>query len=322
MNRTTGLPRVAVLAFDGINPFHLSVPSLVWGSESPQGSMEPWDITVVGERPGPLRTSAGYSLSVDRGLEAFGDADLIVVPWWSDPTEAAPREVTDALSRAHARGATVVGLCLGVFVVADSGLLDGREATTHWKWTDTFRHRFPSVRLSPERLYVDEGSLVTGAGATAGIDTCLHLLARHRGQATANQVARRIVAAPHRPGGQAQFIEVPVPANDADPVTSAMAWARDRLQDPLGIDALAAQAHLSRSSFTRAFRSRTGTTVHQWLVAQRLALARDLLESSTLDIESVARRAGFGTSARLREHFARHLDTTPSRYREEFTAPA
>jgi len=322
MSNLAAVPRVAVLAFDGINPFHLSVPSLVWGSESPRGAMDPWDITVVGPQPGPLRTSAGYSLLVDHGLEAFDDADLIVVPWWSDPTVAAPGHVVDALRRAHARGAVVVGLCLGVFVVADSGLLDGREATTHWTWTETFRRRFPSVRLSPERLYVDEGSLVTGAGATAGIDTCLHLLARHRGQAAANRVARRIVAAPHRPGGQAQFIEAPVPQEEADPVTSAMAWARDRLQDPLSIDALAARAHLSRSSFTRAFRSRTGTTVHHWLVTQRLALARELLESSALDIESVARRAGFGTSARLREHFARHLDTTPSRYREEFATPS
>lgn len=322
MHHTAAAPRVAVLAFDGINPFHLSVPSLVWGSESPRGAMEPWDITVAGRRPGPLRTGAGYSLLVERGLEALDDADLVVVPWWSDPTTAAPSDVADALRRAHERGAVVVGLCLGVFVVADSGLLDGREATTHWSWTGTFRDRFPAVRLSPERLYVDEDSLVTGAGATAGIDTCLHLLARHRGQKTANRVARRIVAAPHRPGGQAQFIEAPVPREKSDPVTGAMTWALDRLHEPLGIDALAAQAHQSRSTFTRSFRTRTGTTVHQWLVTQRLALARELLESSALDIESVARRAGFGTAARLREHFARHLDTTPSRYREEFGVPA
>ncbi|MFD6067620.1 helix-turn-helix domain-containing protein [Amycolatopsis lurida] len=313
-------PSVAVLTFEGINPFHLAVPSLVWGPESPAGDMEPWPITVAAVTPGRLTTSAGYSIDVPAGLGALAEADIVVVPWWSDPESPTPAPVAAALRGAHERGALVVGLCLGVFALADAGILDGRTATTHWKWVETFRRRFPSVRLRPEELYVDEGDIVTGAGATAGIDTCLHLLARTAGQVAANRVARRIVAAPHRPGGQAQFIELPVPEKDDDPLTTVMNWARSHPDVPHGIDDLAARAHMSRSTFTRSFRARTGTTVHSWLVAQRLARARHLLETTALGIDAVAAQSGFGTAARLREHFATALGTTPTRYRVEFSA--
>ncbi len=311
-------PKVAVLAFEGISPFHLAVPSLVWGPESPAGDMEPWPLTVVAVRPGSLTTSAGYAIEVPAGLDALAEADIVVVPWWSAPETPTPSPVSAALRTAHERGALAVGLCLGVFALADAGILDGRAATTHWKWVETFRQRFPSVELRPEELYVDEGDVVTGAGATAGIDTCLHLLARTAGQVVANRVARRIVAAPHRPGGQAQFIELPVPAPDEDPLTQVMSWAQAHLDTPQSIDRLAAQAHMSRSTFTRAFRARTGTTVHNWLVAQRLGRARHLLETTALGVDAVAAQSGFGTSARLREHFAAALGTTPTRYRVEF----
>ncbi|MEU8413597.1 helix-turn-helix domain-containing protein [Amycolatopsis japonica] len=314
-------PRVAVLAFEGISPFHLAVPSLVWGPESPAGDMEPWPLTVVATEPGSLTTSAGYTIDVSAGLDALADADIVVVPWWSAPETATPAPVSAALRAAHERGALVVGLCLGVFALADAGILDGRAATTHWKWIETFRRRFPSVELRPEELYVDEGDVVTGAGATAGIDTCLHLLARTEGQVVANRVARRIVAAPHRPGGQAQFIELPVPAADEDPLAEVMSWARAHLGTQHSIDGLAARAHMSRSTFTRSFRARTGTTVHNWLVAQRLARARHLLETTSLGVDAVAAQSGFGTPARLREHFATALGTTPTRYRVEFSAP-
>ncbi len=312
-------PGVAVLAFEGISPFHLAVPSLVWGPESPAGDMVPWPMTVAAPEPGRLTTSAGYAIDVPAGLDALAEADIVVVPWWSDPDAPTPVPVAAALRAAHERGALVVGLCLGVFALGDAGVLDGRAATTHWKWADTFRRRFPRVELHPEELYVDEGDVVTGAGATAGIDTCLYLLARTSGQVVANRVARRIVAAPHRPGGQAQFIELPVPAPDEDPLTRVMSWAQSHLDTPQSIDRLATQAHMSRSTFTRAFRARTGTTVHNWLVTQRLARARHLLETTTSGVDIIATQSGFGTPARLREHFATALGTTPTRYRAEFS---
>jgi transcriptional regulator GlxA family with amidase domain len=247
---------------------------------------------------------------------------VVIVPWWGAPGTAAPAQVVDAIRRAHHRGATIVGLCLGAFVVADAGVLDGRRATTHWKWAAVFEERFPAVRLDASALYVDEGSVVTGAGASAGIDTCLHLLATHRGQEVANRVARRIVAAPHRAGGQAQFIERPIVAATDDPVDTACAWALDHLDGPLTIDVLAARAHTSRSTFTRGFRARTGTTVSKWVTQQRLGLARDLLESTVMSVEQIAAACGFASGAMLREHFRTALGTTPIAYRESFCGTA
>lgn len=315
-------PSVAVIAFDGISPFHLSVPSLVLGPENPPGEAEPWPIEICAERPGPLRTSAGYEIVVPRGLDATETADIVIVPWWSDPATPAPAPVVSAIRAAHLRGATIVGLCLGVFPVADAGVLDGRGATTHWKWIETFRRRFPEVRLDPAALYVDAGAVLTGAGASAGIDTCLHLLASRIGQSAANRVARRIVASPHRRGGQAQFIEQPAVSESDDPVGRACEWALAHLDGPLPIDELAAREHLSRSTFTRAFRRRTGSSVARWVTQQRVSRARELLERTDLAVEAIADACGFSGAAILREHFRAELGTTPASYREAFRAGA
>lgn len=313
-------PRVTVIAVEGISPFHLSVPSLVWGGETPAGEIEPWPIRVAAIRAGTLRTSTDFDIEIRHGLEAVRGADIVVVPWWGDPQRAAPDELSLALRDARDEGAELVGLCLGAFPLADSGVLDGRTATTHWRWADVFRQRFPLVDLEPDELYVDEGSIVTGAGATAGIDACLHLLARWEGQHVANRVARRIVAPPHRAGGQAQFIERPVLAGGEDPVTEAMRWSAENLAADLSIDSLAVRAHLSRSSFTRAFRARTGSTVAKWVLAQRLAAARELLETTSLPIDAVAESTGFGGAAVFRQHFGRAFGATPSQYRSAFRA--
>lgn len=313
-------PRVTVIAVEGISPFHLSVPSLVWGGETPAGEIEPWPIRVAAIRAGTLRTSTDFDIEIRHGLEAVRGADIVVVPWWGDPERAAPDELSLALRDARDEGAELVGLCLGAFPLADSGVLDGRTATTHWRWADVFRQRFPLVDLEPDELYVDEGSIVTGAGATAGIDACLHLLARREGQHVANRVARRIVAPPHRAGGQAQFIERPVLAGGEDPVTEAMRWSVENLAADLSIDSLAVRAHLSRSSFTRAFRARTGSTVAKWVLAQRLAAARELLETTSLPIDAVAESTGFGGAAVFRQHFGRAFGATPSQYRSAFRA--
>jgi transcriptional regulator GlxA family with amidase domain len=315
-----GAPRVTVIAVEGISPFHLSVPSLVWGGETPVGEIEPWPIRVAALRAGTLRTSTDFDIEIRHGLEAVRGADIVVVPWWGEPERAAPDELSLALRDARDEGADLVGLCLGAFPLADSGVLDGRTATTHWRWADVFRRRFPLVDLEPDELYVDEGSIVTGAGATAGIDACLHLLARREGQHVANRVARRIVAPPHRAGGQAQFIERPVPSVGEDPVAEAMRWSAENLAEDLSIDVLAARAHVSRSSFTRAFRARTGSTVAKWVLAQRLAAARELLEATSLPIDTVAERTGFGGAAVFRQHFGRAFGATPSQYRAAFHA--
>lgn len=311
-------PRVTVIAVEGISPFHLSVPSLVWGGETPVGEIDPWPIRIAGLRAGTLRTSADFDIDVRHGLEAIRGADVVVVPWWGDPDSAAPDELSRALRDARDDGAELVGLCLGAFPLADSGVLDGRAATTHWKWAEVFRRRFPRVALVPEELYIDEGSIITGAGATAGIDACLHLLARREGQLVANRVARRIVAPPHRAGGQAQFIERPVPDTAGDPIAEAMRWSAANLDADLSIDALAARAHLSRSSFTRAFRARTGSTVAKWVLTQRVTAARELLEGTSLPLDSVASMTGFGGAALLRQHFGRAFGATPRQYRSVF----
>lgn len=313
------VPSVAVVAFDGISPFHLAVPSLVLGPETPRSESEPWLLTVCAPQAGPLRTSGGFDVLIEHDLDAIDTADVVIVPWWGDPETAAPGPVVDAVRLAHDRGATIVGLCLGVFVLADAGVLDGRRATTHWKWTDVFRRRFPAVDLDPSALYVDEGPVLTGAGASAGIDTCLHLLANHAGQSVANRVARRVVAAPHRPGGQAQFIERPVLTDaDDDPIGQASAWAAAHLDGELSIDRLATAARMSRSSFTRAFRARTGSTVLTWVTRLRVDHARELLEATSCPVETIAAASGFGSAAVLRDHFQRELGTTPSQYREAF----
>lgn len=314
-------PRVTVIAVEGVSPFHLSVPSLVWGGETPVGEIGPWPIQVAALRAGSLRTSADFDIEVRHGLEAVHGADIVVVPWWGDPARAAPDELSLALRDARDDGAELVGLCLGAFPLADSGVLDGRTATTHWKWAEVFRRRFPLVSLEPDELYVDEGRIITGAGATAGIDACLHVLARKEGQSVANRVARRIVAPPHRAGGQAQFIERPVPEAGGDLVADVMRWSAAHLDADLSIDVLAARAHLSRSSFTRAFRARTGSTVAKWVLAQRLSAARELLETTSLPVDAVAATTGFGGAALFRQHFGRTFGATPSQYRAAFRAP-
>jgi transcriptional regulator GlxA family with amidase domain len=309
---------VAVFGFDGMSPFHLSVPCLVLGDRVGAAGEVWYDVTVCAERRGSFRTNAGFSVTVEHGLEAMDRADVVILPSWSpdlDPSEA----LLDAIRRAHRRGALVVGLCLGAFLVAASGIADGREVVTHWGWAGQLAERYPHVRVRADRLWSDLGDLVTSAGTAAALDCCLHLVRRDHGVEAAEEVARRIVVAPHRSGSQAQYIPVPVASEPGeDPVERAMVWARSNLNRPLSLDDWAAQAAMSRRTFTRHFRSRTGVSGHQWLLHQRLDRARQLLESTSLDIERVAAESGFGSSAALRHHFRAVLGTTPQRHRADF----
>ena len=312
---------IAVVAFDRISPFHLSVPCLVFGDDRSDEGVPRFRVLVCGERAGRLRTSTGFAIEAAHGLKAVAQAGTVVVPSWRDVSERPPEAMLRALRAAHARGATIVGLCLGAFVLAEAGLLEGRAATTHWRWAEEFRRRFPSVKLDANVLYVDEGRVVTSAGTAAGIDCCLHLLRGRLGAEIANRVARRIVVAPHRQGGQAQYIESPLPARPSgERLSKALDWARAHLDKPINLDDLAARALMSRRSFTRHFRATAGTSATAWLNAQRVALAQRLLETTDLPIERVAASAGFGGSLSLRQHFASNLHTSPAAYRRSFRA--
>ena len=310
--------RVAVVAFDGIRPFHLSVPCAVFG-ETADDEASPFELRVCAAEAGELRSQAGFGIVARHGLRTLAWADIVVVPSWRDPHETPPAPLLAALRRAHARSALIVGLCVGAFVLAEAGLLDGRRATTHWRWAAHFAARYPQVRLDPDVLYVDAGDVLTSAGTAAGIDCCLHVLRRRLGAEAANRMARTLVVPPHRQGSQAQYIEQPVLATARDtPLTKALDWAARHLDTAHSLDSLAARAAMSRRSFTRHFRQHTGTTVGQWLLAQRLALAQRLLETTVQPVERIAEKAGFGSALSMRQHFGQALNTTPSMYRREF----
>ena len=321
--RSSAVETIAVVAFDGISPFHLSVPCMVFGEDRTDTGAPRFRVQVCAPEPGPLATNAGFTLVVPHGLEAIRRAQIVVVPSWRDDGRPAPPALIRALQAAHRRGATVVGLCLGAFVLAEAGLLDGRPATTHWHLAAAFAKQYPQVVLQPEVLYVDDGDVLTSAGTAAGIDCCLHLLRVRYGADTANRAARRMVVAPHRQGGQAQYIQQPVSAAaERDRLTPLLEWLGRHLQVPHELDDLAKRALMSRRTFTRRFRESTGTTVGQWLQNQRLALAQRLLETTDRSVERVAADAGFGSAVLLRKHFATAFKVSPTVYRRQFSQEA
>ncbi|WP_233423858.1 GlxA family transcriptional regulator [Lysobacter capsici] len=318
MNTDIAMSRLAVVAFDRISPFHLSVPCLVFENRG-EGDLPPFNLRVCAAEPAPLRTRAGFDIATRHGLKALDWADTVIVPSWRDGEERPPEALLKALRRAHERGAHIVGLCLGAYVLAEAGLLDGRRATTHWGWSEHFAARYPRVELQRDVLYVDDGRITTSAGTAAALDCCLHLLRRRHGAEIANRVARRLVVAPHRQGGQAQYIEQPLSASAQDDrLAAVLAWALAHLDQAHSLDALAQRALMSRRSFTRHFRDATGTTVGEWLAGQRLARAQRLLEISEHGLDAIAAQTGFGTAASLRQHFAARLGISPSAYRRGF----
>jgi transcriptional regulator GlxA family with amidase domain len=310
--------RVAVLAFDRISPFHLAVPCVLFGDRHPGAPI--FELRVCAGERGRLRTTAGFEVHARHGLAALRWADWVIVPSWRDPAERPPDPVLEALAAAHRRGALVVGLCLGAFLLAEAGLLDGLEATTHWSAADAFARRYPAVRLKPDVLYVDAGQVVTSAGTAAGLDCGLHLLRRHFGADAANRVARRLVVAPHRQGGQAQFVEHPMPDTRGDArIARVLERVRASLAGDHDLDSMADGAAMSRRSFTRHFRTVTGTTPRRWLAGERLALAQRLLEATTEPVERIAQRAGFGSATVLRQHMRRAFGLTPAAWRQGFS---
>ncbi|MEU3789230.1 GlxA family transcriptional regulator [Streptomyces fructofermentans] len=287
----------------------------------PHGAGLPgFDLALCADRPGAVPTDCGVPLSVAHGLDRLADADLLIALPGAGFREPPAPAVLDALRAAHARGSVVAAHCVGAFTLARAGLLDGRRATTHWRFAGLLAERHPEVAVEPDALYVDEGGVVTGAGAAAGFDMCLHLLRREHGAALANAVARDVVLPSHRDGGQAQYLATPVPEDSRDErLAEVLQWARGHLHEPLPVTELADRALMSRRSFARRFTAATGTTPHAWLRNLRLGRAEELLETTDLPVEEIARRVGYGSAAVLREQFVRRRGVPPSSYRRAFT---
>lgn len=313
--------RVAVLAFEGVSLFHLSVPGMVLGTAQSARGEPQYVINYFAESTGMVTSDQGIDLAVTYGLELMEESDVIVVPAWGDQLETASAQLVRALQRASSRGKLIVGLCLGSFVLGDAGLLDGKEATTHWAAREEFARRFPEVRFRPEVLYVSADNIITSAGTVAAIDCCLHLIRQRLGADVANRTAKMLVTPPHRQGGQAQYVEHPVPQLSSEAhLSDVMVWARANLSNDLSLDVLADMAKMSRRTFTRRFREATGSTVTKWLNAQRVARAQELLETTDLPVECIAGEAGFGTPLSFRQQFSIQLGTSPSEYRRTFSA--
>ncbi|MDQ0678602.1 transcriptional regulator GlxA family with amidase domain [Arthrobacter pascens] len=310
--------RIAVYAFHGVTMFHLAVPQMVFDEVTRQGLAE-WTTVLFSEQAGQVRTTEGYQLGEVQGPEATEEADVVVVPSWFDDGRSPSESLRRLLQEAHQRGVTILGLCLGSIPVADAGLLSGRRAVTHWQAFESFADRHPDVFLDQTVLYIDHGDVLTSAGTASALDACLHLVRGRLGADAANQVARSLVIAPHREGGQAQYIEHPVPPRSTDdPIARLLEWVLGRLGEPLSIDRLAAQAHMSRRTFVRAFRATTGTTPSAWVRTRRLDAARRLLETTDLSVDQVAADCGFGSAVTLRQNFATTFSTTPTEYRRHF----
>lgn len=311
---------IAVLAVPGVSAFELSSVVEVFAMPRPElGGRWSYDVRVCAERPGALPVLGGFALSTPHGLETLAGADTVVLPASADVHGDPSPDVIAAIGAAAQRGSRVISICSGAFVLAATGLLDGRRATTHWRYADLLARRFPRVQVDAGLLYVDEGRLLTGAGTAAAIDLCLHLVRRDHGSAAANSVARRMVVSPHRPGGQAQFTEAPVARHSADdPVAAAVAYALEHLADPLSVEDLARVAHVAPRTLARRFVAATGVSPARWLREQRILAALTLLEDSDLPVETVGRRVGFPTPAAFRRHFSRARGVAPSTHRRTF----
>ncbi|WP_326721885.1 helix-turn-helix domain-containing protein [Streptomyces sp. NBC_00243] len=316
--------RVAVIVDESTNPFEVGVSTELFGLPRPElGLPQPlYDLTLCTPTPGVRMNHGFFTLTGVPGLEAVDAADTLIVP--GRPDNVVPRDSTvrEAIRRTHARGARVVSFCTGTFALAEAGLLDGRRATTHWRWADAFRELHPKVLLEPDVLFVDEGDVLTAAGSAAALDLGLHLIRRDHGAEIANAVSRRLVFAAHRDGGQRQFVERPVPDVPDESLAPLLAWTQERIGEPLTVADLAARAAVSPATLHRRFRAQLGTTPLAWLTGERVALACRLIERGEERLDVVAERSGLGTAANLRERVRRATGLSPSAYRRRFGPPA
>jgi transcriptional regulator GlxA family with amidase domain len=324
MRKNWAMPHaIAVLVLDGVVAFDLGVPTQVFNAARRADKRRLYEVRICGD--GPVRSEAGYTLTPDHGLEELATADTVIVPGigsggpLTDGT--LPPKVADALRAAARRGARIVSICTGASVLAAAGLLDGRPAATHWAWGNRIAPLYPRTNWNFDVLFVDDGDILTSAGVGAGIDLCLHIVRKDHGTGVANRAARRCVVPPWRDGGQAQYIERPVPDAAGTGTTETRTWTLDRLAEPVTLEEMAAHARMSVRTFTRRFRDETGMSPRQWLLRQRVTHAQLLLESTDLGVETVARRSGLGSATALRQHMQATIGVAPSTYRRTFRHP-
>lgn len=309
---------VAILAYDRLCTFEFGCAVELFALERPELEVDWYSYAVCAVEPGPLRAAGGLALQVPHGLDALDQAGTIVIPGWRDADEAPPVQLLEALRRAHARGARLCSICSGAFVLAHAGLLDGRRATTHWRYFDKLAASFSAIVIEPDALYVEDGNIVTSAGSAAGLDMLLHLVRSDFGADIANRVAQRLVIPAHRDGGQAQLVTRPLPASEADTIAQTMDWMRENLRVAHTLASMAQQARMGVRTFQRRFKERTGASPLDWLVRERVLLAAQLLESRpALGIEAVADLAGLGSPESLRRHFRSQGLLSPARYRRQ-----
>ncbi|URQ59893.1 helix-turn-helix domain-containing protein [Pantoea alhagi] len=313
-------PTVAVIATAGVSSFHFSVPCIIFGQAMPEPDR--FNLQICAERPGMLPSDSGLMIMVEHGLELLETADIIIVPFWSHPEEKPAQVLLDALTAAWHRGAEIVGLCLGTYVLAYAGLLENRRAATHWEYERDFTQRFPNVHLDTNALYINDRRLITSAGTAAGIDCCLYIVRERYGSALANKIARRMVTPPYREGGQAQYIARPVPETTRDnTINELIDHLRRHLDKPHKLDALAKFANMSRRTLTRHFFSATGLTPGDWLNRERLQRSQELLESTDHSVEKIASMAGFQSPVSFRQRFKAKFAISPSEWRRTFRGP-
>jgi transcriptional regulator GlxA family with amidase domain len=310
--RSSHRHRVAVLALPGVIALEFGTATQVFGRDPH------YELTVCAEGRAVPVPGSGFTITTSAGLEGLKRAETVIVPGYDDVDTTVASAVLSALQAAHARGARLVSICTGAFALAAAGLLDGRPATTHWRWTDELRRRHPEVEVMPNRLFVDDGDVLTSAGVTAGIDLCLHLIRRDHGAAAANTRARALVAPPQRQGGQAQFVERLLPEASSHHLGPLRDWMLDNLALPHDLDTLARRAHMSRRTLTRRFREETGVSPMRWLADARIDRARELLEMTAEPVENIGRLTGLGAPASVRAAFHRHIGTSPQEYRSLF----
>ena len=311
---------VVSVVYDGLCTFEYGCTYEIFGLPRPELDRPWYRFEICAAEPGPIRGAGGLVVEAPCELDRIERADTVIVPGWRGTSSDPPRPLVESLARAADRGGRLASICSGVFVLAAAGVLDGRRATTHWRYTDELARRYPRIRVDPDALYIDEGTVLTSAGSAAGLDLCLHMVRRDHGAAVANSVARRLVLAPHREGGQRQFVATPIaPRAEPGKLAALLDWLLAHLDEELNIRDLAQRAGMSLRTFQRRFRETTGLAPGEWLIRQRVERARHLAETTDLTVEQIASRSGFATVGTLRFHFRRAVGTTPTGYRRAFS---